>query len=72
MPETATRTRAGVDLVISYGQNPQKFNGTVTNTNDTAVNDVRESPLSPQVDDDSDGAGSAPRVNEMRGVHTRS
>ena len=39
--ETAMQARGGVDLVMSYDQNTQKFNGTVTNTNDAAVSDVR-------------------------------
>ena len=41
LTETAEQTRGGVDLVMTYDQNTQKFNGTVTNTNDTAVDKVR-------------------------------
>lgn len=39
--ETATETRNGVELVISYSSSTERFTGTVTNTNDTTVTDVR-------------------------------
>ncbi len=39
--ETATETRNGVELVISYNSSAERFEGTVTNTNDTTVTDVR-------------------------------
>lgn len=39
--ETATETRSGVTLVISYDSSAERFDGTVTNNNDTTVTDVR-------------------------------
>lgn len=39
--QTATDTRRGVDLVISYDATSRRFNGTVTNTTGTTVTDVR-------------------------------
>ena len=39
--ETATETRSGVTLVLSYNATAQRFNGTVTNTTNSTVNDVR-------------------------------
>jgi len=39
--ETATETRGGVTLVISYDSSNERFDGTVTNNNDTTVTDVR-------------------------------
>ena len=39
--ETATDTRSGVDLVLSYDASSRRFNGTVTNTTNATVTDVR-------------------------------
>ncbi len=39
--ETATDTRRGVNLVISYNSSTQRFDGTVTNTTGSTVTDVR-------------------------------
>lgn len=39
--ETATDSRRGVDLTISYNATTQQFDGSVTNTNGSAVTDVR-------------------------------
>ena len=39
--ETATETRRGVTLVLSYDPSGQRFNGTVTNTTNSAVSEVR-------------------------------
>ena len=39
--QTATDTRRGVDLVISYDASGRRFNGTVTNTTGATVTDVR-------------------------------
>ncbi len=39
--ETATDSRRGVDLTISYNASAQRFDGSVTNTNASAVTDVR-------------------------------
>ncbi len=39
--ETATETRSGVTLVISYNSSAQRFDGTVTNTTGSTVTDVR-------------------------------
>ena len=39
--ETATDTRSGVNLVISYNSSSQRFSGTVTNTTGSTVTDVR-------------------------------
>ena len=39
--ETATDTRCGVDLVISYDASSRRFTGTVTNTTNATVTDVR-------------------------------
>ncbi len=39
--ETATETRSGVNLVISYDSSSQRFNGTVTNTTGSTVTNVR-------------------------------
>jgi len=39
--QTATDTRRGVDLVISYDASGRPFNGTVTNTTGATVTDVR-------------------------------
>ena len=39
--QTATDTRRGVDLVISYDASSRRFNGTVTNTTSATVTDVR-------------------------------
>ena len=39
--ETATDSRRGVDLTISYNASTQQFDGSVTNTNASAVADVR-------------------------------
>ena len=39
--ETATETRSGVTLVLSYNATAQRFNGTVTNTTNSTVADVR-------------------------------
>lgn len=39
--ETATDTRRGVNLVISYSSSGQRFSGTVTNTTGSTVTDVR-------------------------------
>ena len=39
--QTATDTRRGVDLVISYDAPGRRFNGTVTNTTGATVTDVR-------------------------------
>lgn len=39
--QTATDTRRGVDLVISYDASSRRFNGTVTNTTGATVTDVR-------------------------------
>lgn len=39
--ETATDTRRGVNLVISYNPSSQRFDGTVTNTTGSTVTDVR-------------------------------
>ena len=39
--ETATDSRRGVDLSISYDPATQRFYGSVTNTTTTAVADVR-------------------------------
>lgn len=39
--QTATDTRRGVDLVISYDATSRRFNGTVTNTTGATVTDVR-------------------------------
>lgn len=39
--ETATETRNGVNLVISYTSSAQRFDGTVTNTTGSTVTDVR-------------------------------
>ena len=39
--ETATETRNGVNLVISYNSSAQRFDGTVTNTTGSTVTDVR-------------------------------
>ena len=39
--ETATETRNGVELVISYNSTTEKFSGTITNTTDTTVANVR-------------------------------
>ncbi len=39
--ETATETRSGVTLVLSYDSSSQRFNGTVTNTTNSTVADVR-------------------------------
>jgi len=39
--ETATDTRNGVSLVISYDAGAQRFDGTVTNTTGSTVTDVR-------------------------------
>ena len=41
MDQTATDTRRGVDLVISYDPSSRRFNGTVTNTTSATVTDVR-------------------------------
>lgn len=39
--ETATDTRSGVDLVISYDASNRRFTGTVTNTTSATVTAVR-------------------------------
>ena len=39
--ETATETRSGVTLVLSYDATSQRFNGTVTNTTNSTVTNVR-------------------------------
>lgn len=39
--ETATDSRSGVDLTISYNASNQRFDGSVTNTSASAVADVR-------------------------------
>ncbi|MDE2981699.1 MAG: hypothetical protein OXU74_10940 [Gemmatimonadota bacterium] len=39
--ETATETRSGVTLVVSYNSATQSFEGTVRNTTDATVTDVR-------------------------------
>lgn len=39
--ETATDSREGVNLTISYNASSQRFDGSVTNTNSSAVSDVR-------------------------------
>ena len=39
--ETATDTRRGVNLIISYNSSGQRFSGTVTNTTGSTVTDVR-------------------------------
>jgi len=39
--ETATETRSGVTLVLSYNSSGQRFDGTVTNTTNSTVSDVR-------------------------------
>ena len=39
--QTATDTRRGVDLVISYNPSSRQFNGTVTNTTSATVTAVR-------------------------------
>jgi hypothetical protein len=39
--QTATETRSGVTLVISYNSARDRFDGTVTNTTNSTVNDVR-------------------------------
>ncbi len=39
--ETATDSRGGVDLTISYNASNQRFDGSVTNTNSSSVTDVR-------------------------------
>ena len=39
--ETAEETRNGVKLVISYNSTSEQFSGTITNTTDTTVTDVR-------------------------------
>ena len=39
--ETATETRSGVELVISYNSSTEWFDGTVTNTSDVTVTNVR-------------------------------
>ncbi|MCY4574023.1 MAG: hypothetical protein OXF01_14615 [Gemmatimonadetes bacterium] len=39
--ETATDSRRGVDLTISYNATTHRFDGSVTNTNASAVTDVR-------------------------------
>lgn len=39
--ETATDSRRGVDLTISYNAANQRFDGSVTNTNASPVTDVR-------------------------------
>ena len=39
--ETATDTRNGVTLVISYDASNRRFGGTVTNTTGSTVTDVR-------------------------------
>ena len=39
--ETATDSRRGVDLTISYNATTQRFDGSVTNTTASAVTDVR-------------------------------
>ena len=41
LTEEASQTRSGVDLIMTYDQNTQKFNGTVTNTTSAAISDVR-------------------------------
>ena len=39
--ETATETRDGVELTISYNSTTEEFSGTITNTTDTTVANVR-------------------------------
>ncbi len=39
--QTATDTRSGVDLVLSYDASSRRFNGTVTNTTNATVAAVR-------------------------------
>ena len=39
--DTARESRSGIDLVMSYDQARQRFNGTVTNTTGATVADVR-------------------------------
>lgn len=39
--ETATDSRRGVDLTISYNSTTRRFDGSVTNTNASAVAEVR-------------------------------
>ncbi|MXX55307.1 MAG: hypothetical protein F4106_11735 [Gemmatimonadetes bacterium] len=39
--ETATETRSGVTLILSYDSSSQRFNGTATNTTNSPVSDVR-------------------------------
>jgi hypothetical protein len=41
MDQTATDTRRGVDLVISYDASSRRFTGTVTNTTNATVTEVR-------------------------------
>ena len=41
LTDTAMETRAGVDLVMSFDQGAQRFNGTVTNTTGATVAQVR-------------------------------
>ena len=41
LSETANEIRSGVNLVISYDEPREKFNGTVTNTTNATVSNVR-------------------------------
>ena len=41
MTDTARESRSGVDLVMQYDTGQQRFTGTVTNTTNAAVSNVR-------------------------------
>ncbi|MCY3841987.1 MAG: hypothetical protein OXH69_00445 [Acidobacteria bacterium] len=61
--DTARESRAGVDLVMRYEAARERFEGTVTNTNGAAVDDVRvEIHLSNQVE-----LGPTPRATLVAG-----
>lgn len=61
--DTARESRAGVDLVMRYDAARERFEGTVTNTNGAAVDDVRvEIHLSNQVE-----LGPTPRTTLVAG-----
>ena len=61
--DTARESRAGVNLVMHYEEARERFEGTVTNTNGAAVDDVRvEIHLSNQVE-----LGPTPRANLVAG-----